>query len=114
MNRFSGRYLALAAALLLTLASGALWLETLRDGDTLRETDGITTAAADPVEVTRATEEARYALAYLKQIHRRAGLKIRQDLLIERLVQPTVRSLSLPSRLDNSQDEDSAGRPDRS
>ena len=119
-SRFSGRYLTLAAALLLALASSVLWLRPIPDDDAIRETAGIaetatiTQTAADSVEVARATEEARYALAYIKQVHRRAGLKIRQDLLIERLVQPAVRSLSLPSRLGNSHDEDSAGRPDRS
>ena len=51
-------------------------------------------AAADAAEVARATEEARYALAYVAQVSRRTGLKLRQDLLPEHLVDPSARSLT--------------------
>ncbi len=50
-------------------------------------------AVAD-AEVVRATEEARFALAYVARVSRRTGLKLRQDVLPEHLVDPSVRSLT--------------------
>ncbi len=50
--------------------------------------------ATDPEAVARATEEARYALAYLAQVSRRTGLKLRDDLLIDRVTVPAARGLS--------------------
>ena len=49
--------------------------------------------AADPEAVARATEEARFALAYVARISRRTGLKLRDD-LHDHVTIPTVRSLS--------------------
>ncbi len=50
--------------------------------------------AADPAAVARATEEARYALAYLTRVNRRAGLKLRDDLFVKRIARPSARSLA--------------------
>ncbi len=55
---------------------------------------GELTATADPAVVARATEEARYALAYLTRVNRRAGLKLRDDLFVDRLARPSADSLS--------------------
>ncbi len=49
---------------------------------------------ADAAAVAQATEEARYALAYLTRVHRRAGLKLRDDLFVERVARPSARSLA--------------------
>ena len=77
---------ALAAAVLAVVIGAGLWQGWLRDA--------VETPATDPVVVAQATEEARYALAYLQRVSRRAGLMLRDDLLIERVVRPTARSLS--------------------
>ncbi len=85
---------ALAAAALAAVVVGSgLWLTS-----TPSEND----ATADAAAVARATEEARYALAYVAQVSRRTGLKLRQDLLPEHLVDPSARSLNRAL----------AGRPD--
>ncbi len=51
-------------------------------------------ASADPAVVAQATEEARYALAYLTRVHRRAGLKLRDDLFADRVARPSARGLA--------------------
>ncbi len=81
----------LAAAVLAAAVLGAgLWWGTLNQAPSV-EQGGI----ADPARVARATEEARYALAYLTRVNRRAGLKLRDDLFIDRVARPTARGLSL-------------------
>ncbi|MEM7586485.1 MAG: zf-HC2 domain-containing protein [Acidobacteriota bacterium] len=47
-----------------------------------------------PAEIARATAEARIALAYLAQVSHRTGLQLRDDVLVDRLAQPTLRSLA--------------------
>ena len=91
---------SLAAAALAAAALGVgLWRGPLSRAPVVEHT-----AVADPARVARATEEARYALAYLTQVHRRAGLKLRDDLFIDRVARPTARSLalSLSRPLDNT------------
>ena len=51
-------------------------------------------ARIDPAEIARATEEARLALAYFAQVSRRTGLKVRDEVLIERLVKPSTDTLT--------------------
>ena len=65
-------------------------------------------------EVARATEEARFALAYVARVSRRTGLKLRQDLLPEHLVDPSARSLTrvLGGRPDLPSREGTAGNGD--
>ena len=79
----------LAAAALAAVALGAGWW-----WGTLRPAPPVPPAGADPALVAQATEEARYALAYLARIHRRAGLKLRDDLFVDRLARPAARGLS--------------------
>jgi len=50
--------------------------------------------AMDPVELERATDEVRVALAYVGRVTRRTGLEIRDGLILERLVIPTAEGLS--------------------
>lgn len=74
--------LSLAAAVLaLTVGGAALFLQR-------RQAD------PSPAEVARATEEARYALAYIGKVSRKAGLGLRDDVLRRRLVEPAARSLA--------------------
>jgi hypothetical protein len=63
---------ALAAAMLAAAVGGSLFfLHPFRNEE------------PDPEEVARATEEARYALAYIGQVSRRAGLTLRDHLEAE-------------------------------
>ncbi len=85
---FGMRWASAAAALFAAVALGAgLWR-----GRGI-ETPVPEPVAADPAAVARATEEARYALAYLTRVHRRAGLKLRDDLFVERVARPSARGL---------------------
>lgn len=88
-----------AAVLAATVLGGGLWWRAWSRAPVVEQA-----AVADPARVARATEEARYALAYLTRIHRRAGLKLRDDLFIDRVARPTARglSLSLSRRLDKT------------
>ena len=52
-----------------------------------------TSAEVDAETIERATDEARLALAYVAQASRRAGLEIRDGLIIERLVVPAAEGL---------------------
>jgi anti-sigma factor (TIGR02949 family) len=79
---------ALAAAVFAAAVLGAgLWLRPAPQ-------EPAAVAAADAAAVVQATEEARYALALVAQVGRRTGLTLRQDVLTEHLVDPSVRSLS--------------------
>ncbi len=79
----------LAAAMLATAMLGAgLWWGILR------QAPAEPSAIADPARVAQATEEARYALAYLTRVNRRAGLKLRDDLFVDRVAKPAARGLS--------------------
>lgn len=77
---------ALAAALLAAVVIGTgLWLAPPAEEPA---------PELDPAAVARATEEARYALAYVGLVSQRAGLKLRDDVLIEHLVRPSAEGLS--------------------
>ena len=76
-------------------------------------------ADADPEDVARAAAEVRYALAYLTRVHRRAGLKLRDDLFVDRVARPSAESLarSLSPRLGRGTadpEERGSNRRDRS
>lgn len=107
----------LAAAAVATSVLGAgLWWGTLRPGPPVEApvlaAGDTQVLAADPMAVARATEEARYALAYLTRVHRRAGLKLRDDLFIERVVRPSARSLARSLSHDFGQSNATAARRD--
>lgn len=72
---------AAAAALALTVGAGYLLHQR-------------TPAGPSPAEVSRATAEARFALAYLGKVNRKAGLELRDDVFDRRLVAPVTQSVS--------------------
>lgn len=84
------RRLAWAASFTAALITAGLWVGSLRQ----RPSPGPAIPEVDPAVVAAATEEARFALTYLTRLHRRAGLELQQDLLIERLTEPALRTLS--------------------
>jgi anti-sigma factor (TIGR02949 family) len=75
----------LAAALLLTIG-----------GLTYRQLGHSVSSPAEPspAEVARATEEARFALAYIGKVNRQAGLGLRDEVFEKRLVAPAAESVS--------------------
>ncbi len=103
---------SLAAAVLAAAVLGAsLWSGVRRQAPPVEAP-----AVADPARVAQATEEARYALAYLTRINRRAGLKLKDDLFVDRVAKPTARglSLALSPRFDKSAASSAGDRRDRS
>ena len=68
---------ALAATLVAALAVGWWQSEGPLDGPT-------------PVEIAQAEEEARYALALLARLGRKASAELRQEVLIERVALPVL------------------------
>jgi anti-sigma factor (TIGR02949 family) len=76
------RIAAVAAMLALALGGGALFLRLERRDQ------------PSPEEVARATREARFALAYLGKMTRRAGLDVRDEVFQKRLVAPATRSVT--------------------
>ncbi len=106
------RWAALAAAVLATAAIGlSLWQQSTQQPKIEQDR-----AAAEAAEIARATEEARFALAYMNQITRRASLKLRDDILIERVAAPTVRGLTraLTPRLKQDREAEDTVDSDRS
>lgn len=79
---------ALAAAVFAAVLAAVLW------PGWLRQAPPEAPPAADPAAVTQATAEARFALAYMARVSRRAGLKLKDDVMIERLARPAARSLA--------------------
>ena len=77
-----GFRIAVAAALLAAIVGGVSFLIPERPP-----------ASPSPDEVAQATREARLALAYVGQVTRRAGLDLRDDVLRQRLIDPTTRSV---------------------
>jgi anti-sigma factor (TIGR02949 family) len=71
--------LAAAAAVTLAIAIGAVWWQRSQ-----------TRPSLDDPEIARATAEARYALALVGEVGRRAAI---EELLGERVVSPTVRGI---------------------
>lgn len=84
------RWAALAAA---ALATAVIGLSVWRAPDP-RPAIEPGPAAPDAAEIARATEEARFALATMSRITRRAGLKLRDNVLIEHVAEPTLRGFS--------------------
>lgn len=78
----AARIASIAAALALTVGGTAFLLQPR------------TPAQPSQQEVARATEEARFALAYLGQINRKAGLDLRDDVFEKRLVAPATENVS--------------------
>ncbi|HEX9942979.1 MAG TPA: zf-HC2 domain-containing protein [Thermoanaerobaculia bacterium] len=77
------RLAAAAAILTLALGGGALFLHVQRQPD-----------RPSPEEVAQATQEARFALAYIGKVTRRASLDLRDEVLEKRLIAPATRSVS--------------------
>ena len=77
------RIAAAAAALALAVGGGALFLHIQQASD-----------RPSPEEVAQATRQARLALAYVGKVTRRAGLDVRDDVLVKRLVAPATESVS--------------------
>lgn len=75
-----------------TLAAAALAILVL-----VPRSHGPTPDPANDPELARAIVEARFALAYLGDLGRGAGVEIRDQVLRDRLVAPTVRGLLGPS-----------------
>lgn len=78
----AGRIASIAAALALTVGGTAFLLQPKAPAQPSAE------------EIARATEEARFALAYLGQINRKAGLELREDVFEKRLVAPAAENVS--------------------
>ena len=74
------RVIAAAALLALVLGGGALFIRSQQQ--------------RRAAEVAQATAEARYALALLGKVSRRAGLDVRDEVLARRVVLPAARSVS--------------------
>ena len=74
--------IAAAAVVALTLGGGSLFVH-LQDQRLQRER-----------QVAQATQEARFALAYLGRATHKVGLDVRDEVLQKRLVIPTARSVS--------------------
>jgi anti-sigma factor RsiW len=79
---WSLRVTAAAAALVLALTGGALFVRSQQPDQ------------PSPEEIARATQEARFALAYLGKATRRAGFDVRDEVLHKRLLVPTTRSVA--------------------
>lgn len=82
---------ALAAAVVLAVVLAPLMMAP-ESSDTARR--AVEPMTIGTVELERATEEVRVALAYVGQVTRRTGLEIRDGLIVERLVIPTAEGLS--------------------
>ncbi|HSS49280.1 MAG TPA: zf-HC2 domain-containing protein [Thermoanaerobaculia bacterium] len=76
------RLAAAAALLALALGGGALFVRSQQQ------------QRQRAAEVAQATAEARYALALLGKVSRRAGLDVRDEVLARRVVLPAARSVS--------------------
>lgn len=76
------RIAAIAAALLLAVGAGAVFLRFDRRSQ------------PSPQQIAQATAEARYALAYIGKVTRRTRLSLQYDVLQKRLVEPASRSVS--------------------
>jgi len=79
----SARIVAAAAVLALAVGGGALFIRSQQQP-----------RQPSAAEVARATQEARYALAYLGRVSRQASLDVRDDVLARRVVLPAAQSVS--------------------
>src|SRR4051812_7439212 len=80
------RFAALAAALAVALLGAALLFHLLRNPQpppSRRPT---------PQEIAQATAQARFALAYVGRVSRRAGLELKDEVLPRHLVAPAART----------------------
>jgi hypothetical protein len=77
------RIAAAAALLAVALGGGALFIRSQQQP-----------RQPSAAEVARATQEARYALAYLGKVSRQASLGVRDEVLARRVVLPAARSVS--------------------
>jgi len=84
-NRMTRIAAAAAAAIIaLTVGGGSLFVHLQHQRQD----------QADRERIAEATREARFALAYLGKVTRKAGLDIRDEVLEKRLVIPAARSVS--------------------
>ncbi|HEV7784336.1 MAG TPA: zf-HC2 domain-containing protein [Thermoanaerobaculia bacterium] len=77
------RLAAAAALLAVALGGGAFFLRSQQQPK-----------QPSAAEVARATQQARYALAYLGKVSRQASLDVRDDVLARRVVLPAAQSVS--------------------
>jgi anti-sigma factor RsiW len=77
------RLAAAAALLAVALGGGAFFIRSQQQP-----------RQPSAAEVARATQEARYALAYLGKVSRQASLDVRDDVLARRVVLPAAQSVS--------------------
>jgi anti-sigma factor RsiW len=77
------RLAAAAAVLAVALGGGALFIRSQQQP-----------RQPDAAEVARATQQARYALAYLGKVNRQASLDVRDDVIARRVVLPAAQSVS--------------------
>jgi len=85
------------AALVLLVVAAALVGGSPRDAARVAEhapdPASMRAPEATPAEVDRALQEARWALAYVSNVGRRAGRSIRQEVLEERVSEPVQRAI---------------------
>ncbi len=81
--RLPFRVAAAAALLAVAVGAGALFVRSQQQP-----------RQPSAAEVARATQEARYALAYLGKVSRQASLDVRDDVLGRRVVLPAAQSVS--------------------
>ena len=101
----SGRHRLAAAVLAAAVLAWGLLIETNRQPTVSRDPEP-KAPTPSPTEIAQATEEARYALAYLARVSRRTGLDLKNDLLIDRLAKPTARGLARSLSASPSQGRD--------
>jgi predicted anti-sigma-YlaC factor YlaD len=77
------RLVAAAALIAVALGGGVLFLRSQQQP-----------RQPSAAEVARATQQARYALAYLGRVSRQASLDVRDDVLARRVVLPAAQSVS--------------------
>lgn len=77
------RLVAAAAVLALAVGGGALFIRSQQQP-----------RQPSAAEVAHATQQARYALAYLGKVSRQASLDVRDDVLARRVVLPAAQSVS--------------------
>ena len=93
------RLAALAAVLAVALLGATLLFQLLRSPRPAQPT---------PQQIAQATAQARYALAYIGRVSRRAGLELKDEVLPRHLVEPAARTLS--RSLGETPEPDSAPR----
>ena len=94
---------ALAAATLLVAVlvplgrRGEVSEQTVSEQIGSEQPGSVQMASVDAAQIDRAVWEARVALSYVSAASRRAGVELRDDVIMKRIVVPTVQGLRPPS-----------------